>query len=88
MTREEHRTIKAKAESEDRSVSKWVAEAAQEKIEREGLESKGQQYQIEQRLMAMVDDAADRAADRIVDEIETETETETGGSGLGNYGSG
>ena len=89
VTDEEYRTVAAKAESEDRSISEWVVEAAHEKIEREGLESRGQQYQIEQRLMRLVDDAADRAADRIVDEIETarETETSSGGTGLGNYGS-
>ena len=90
VTDEEYRTIAAKAESEDRSISEWIVEAAHEKIEREGLETRGQQYRIEQRLMQMVEDAADRAAEQIVDEIETETEseTETGGTGLGGYGSG
>ena len=89
VTDEEYRTVAAKAESEDRSISEWVVEATFEKIEREGLESRGQQYQIEQRLMRLVDDAADRAAEQIVEEIETagETETSSGGTGLGNYGS-
>ncbi|RJS96611.1 hypothetical protein [Halococcus sp. IIIV-5B] len=78
VSRAEYRTISAKAESEDRSISSWVAEAASEKIEREGLESAGAQYQIERRLMSMVDQAADRAADRIVEELSAPSDGDPG----------
>lgn len=89
VSREEYRTIKAKAESEDRSISSWVAEAAAEKIEREGLEATGARYQIEQRLMGLVDEAADRAAEKIVEDVEeivADSDGDAGDDGLSTWG--
>jgi hypothetical protein len=79
VSEEEHTTIKAKANAEDRSMSVWVAEACREKIEREGLEEAGQRYRIEQHLLGLVDDAADQAADRIVERVTAELDTEDSG---------
>jgi len=76
VSEEEHTTITAKANAEDRSISTWIAEACREKIEREGLEEAGQRYRIEQQLLGLVDDAADQAADRIVERVTTKLDTE------------
>lgn len=46
-----------------------MAQAAQEKLDRDLLDSLAHQYDLEQRLLGLVDDAADRAADQIADEI-------------------
>lgn len=64
------RSISARAEVEGVSVSEFVATACREKLERDGLESAATQFRVEQRLMELVDDAADRAADRMVEQIE------------------
>ena len=64
-----HRSLSAKADAEDLSVSEFVAAAVEEKIERDGLESAADRYQIEERMLRLVDDAADRAADRVADQI-------------------
>ena len=53
------------AEDRDQSVSKFVEAAVRKEIEREKLEVLTDQYSIEQRILSMVDDAADRAADQI-----------------------
>lgn len=53
------------AEDRDQSVSKFVEAAVRKEIEREKLEALSDQYSIEQRILSMVDDAADRAADQI-----------------------
>ena len=63
------RTVRAKAEREDVSISQWVGEAVTQRIEREGMMSEGQRYRVEERLLDLVDDAADQAADRIVDRV-------------------
>ena len=63
------RTVRAKAEREDVSISQWVGEAVDQRIEREGMMSEGQRYRVEERLLDLVDDAADRAADQIVDQV-------------------
>ncbi len=65
----ERRTIEAKATAADQSVSEFVREAIEEKIEREGLESTGQRYQFEERLLDLVAEASDQAADRITDQV-------------------
>jgi hypothetical protein len=64
-----HRSLSAKADAEGMSVSEYVGEAIEEKIERDGLESAADRYQIEERMLRLVDDAADRAADRVADRI-------------------
>ncbi|RBI58274.1 hypothetical protein DMJ13_27555 [halophilic archaeon] len=64
-----HRSLTAKADAQDISVSEFVAQAIEEKLERDGLESAADRYQIEERMLRLVDDAADRAADRIVDRL-------------------
>lgn len=64
-----HRSLSAKAEAEGMSVSEYVGEAIEEKIERDGLESAADRYQIEERMLRLVDDAADRAADRIAERV-------------------
>ena len=64
------RSIKARAEVEDMTVSEFVAAACKEKLERDGLEDAATRYRVEERMMALVDEAADRAADRIVEGVE------------------
>jgi hypothetical protein len=64
------RSIAARAQVEDMSVSEFVATACEEKLERDGLEDAATRYRVEERMMELVDDAADRAADRIVEQIE------------------
>lgn len=66
------RTVAAKAAAEDKSDSEWVGDAISEKIEREGMESLGERYEIEERLLDLVDESAERAAEKIVEELETE----------------
>lgn len=65
----EERTISAKAEAADKSMSEWVRDAMTEKIEREGLESTGQRYRFEERLLDLVDEASERAAEKIADDL-------------------
>lgn len=76
------RSIAARAEVEDMSVSEFVATACREKLERDGLEDSATRYRVEERMMELVDDAADRAADRIVGQIEN------GDSGSIDWGEG
>ena len=64
-----YRSLSAKADAKGMSVSEFVGEAIEEKIERDGLESAADRYRIEERMVRLVDDAADRAADRIVERI-------------------
>ena len=64
------RSIKARAEVEDMSVSEFVATACKEKLERDGLEDAATRYRVEERMMTLVDEAADRAADRIVEGVQ------------------
>ena len=66
---DEKQTFAAHAEAADMSLSEWVAEACREKVEREGLADEAQRYQIKDRLLELVDEAADRAADQIADEV-------------------
>ena len=70
-------------------MSQWMGEAASEKIEREGIEGSGARYQIERRLLSLVDEAADRAADRIVDQVTdaVSVDAETGDDPFGEWGS-
>lgn len=70
-----HRSISAKAEAEGMSVSEFVGEAIEEKIERDGLESAADRYRIEERMLRLVDDAADQAADRIVERVAAAAES-------------
>lgn len=64
-----HRSLTAKAQASDLSVSEFVGTAVEEKLEREGIESRADRYQIEERVLRLVDDAADRAAERIVEQV-------------------
>lgn len=66
---EEKQAFKAHAEAAEMSLSESVVEACREKVEREGLADEAQRYQIEDRLLRLVDDAADRAADQIAEEV-------------------
>lgn len=68
------------AEDADCSVSAWVAEAAQEKLEREKFEELANRYRIEQRLLELVDTAADRAADDLTAEVRQAVRDELGGN--------
>jgi hypothetical protein len=73
----EKRTISAKAEAADKSVSEWVHDAMTEKIEREGIESTGQRYRFEERLLDLVDEASERAAEKIADDLRDDLGDET-----------
>ena len=64
------RSIKARAEVEEMTVSEFVAAACREKLERDGLEDAATRYRVEERMMTLVDEAADRAADRIVEGVQ------------------
>lgn len=70
--------IERLAEDADLSVSAWVAEAAREKIEREKFEELANRYRIEQRLLELVDTAADRAVDEITAEVRQAVRDELG----------
>ena len=76
-----HRSLQAKADAEGISMSEYVGEAIEEKIERDGLESAADRYGIEERMLRLVDDAADRAADRIVERVVAAAEAEENNSG-------
>lgn len=76
-----HRSLQAKADAEGLSMSEYVGEAIEEKIERDGLESAADRYGIEERMLRLVDDAADRAADRIVERVVAAAEAEENNSG-------
>lgn len=75
-----HRSLQAKADAAGISVSEYVGEAIEEKIERDGLESAADRYGIEERMLRLVDDAADRAADRIVERVVAAADTEENSS--------
>lgn len=66
---EQEAMIEKAADREDMSKSAWMAAAAKEKLDRDMLDSLAHQYDLEQRLLGLVDDAADRAADQVADEI-------------------
>ena len=46
-------------------MSEFVTEAVHEKIDREDTAEVAHQYRLEERLLGLVDDAADEAADQI-----------------------
>ena len=81
-----HRSLQAKADAEGLSMSEYVGEAIEEKIERDGLESAADRYGIEERMLRLVDDAADRAADRIVERVVAAAEAEGNDSGESDDG--
>ena len=81
-----HRSLQAKADAEGLSMSEYVGEAIEEKIERDGLESAADRYGIEERMLRLVDDAADRAADRIVERVIAAAEAEENSSGESDDG--
>lgn len=70
---EKHREIKSAAQAQDLSISKWVHQAIDHELDREGMKAESRRYKIEERLMELVDESADRAADRIVEQIMEET---------------
>ena len=80
------RSLQAKADAEGISMSEYVGEAIEEKIERDGLESAADRYGIEERMLRLVDDAADRAADRIVERVVAAAEAEENDSGESDDG--
>jgi uncharacterized protein (DUF1778 family) len=67
---EQYRSVKAAADANDQSVSRWLIDAAQMRLDQEGVRSAAQQYRVEEHLLELVDEAADRAADRIVEQID------------------
>lgn len=69
VSTDEKKSIKSHAAANDMSVSQWVTQACREKIERETLADDAQRYRVEQRLLALVDDASDRAADQITEQV-------------------
>lgn len=69
VTQAERRSIEARATANDQSTSEWLREAAHEKIERDDLESKTERFRIEERILDLVDDSAERAAQKIVEEL-------------------
>jgi hypothetical protein len=81
-----HRSLQAKSDAEGISMSEYVGEAIEEKIERDGLESAADRYGIEERMLRLVDDAADRAADRIVERVVAAAEAEENESGESDDG--
>ena len=83
-----HRSLSAKADAAGMSVSEFVGEAIEEKIERDGLESAADRYGIEERMLRLVDDAADRAADRIVERVAAAADAEGNSSGEADNGDG
>lgn len=86
VTASQHQTISAKAQSQGLSISEWLRDAANEKIEREGMESSSDRYRVEERLLDLVDDAADRAAEQIIEEIREELAEEDHSSDLADWG--
>lgn len=67
---EQYQSIKAAADANDQSVSRWLTDAAQQRLDRDGTQSAAQRYRVEERLLELVDQAADRAADRIVENLD------------------
>lgn len=67
---EQYQSVKAAADANDQSVSRWLIDAAQMRLDQEGMQSAAQRYRVEQQLLELVDEAADRAADRIVAQID------------------
>lgn len=61
--------IEAAADRADMSKSGWMAEAAEEKLHREQLEELADQYDLEQRLLRLVRDSADRVSEELRGEI-------------------
>jgi len=64
--------VEALVDNTDQSVSSFVAEAVREKIQREQLERLADQYDIEQRMLRMVQDATDRVVDETADAVTAE----------------
>jgi len=81
---ERKQDIERLAQDADLSVSAWVAEAAREKLEREKFEELTDRYRIEQRLLELVDTAADRVADEISAEVHQAVRDEIEGNSPGD----
>lgn len=64
--------IERAAERAGESVSEWVGKACKQRLEREALEGMTDQYRVEQRLLSLVEESADRVADEIADEVAEE----------------
>lgn len=64
-----YQSLSARAISEDKSESEWVREAIGEKLDREGLDDAARRFEIEDRLLAIGDQIADRAADQLAAEL-------------------
>lgn len=64
--------VEALISTSDQSVSSFVAEAVREKIQREQLERLADQYDIEQRMLRMVQDATDRVVDETAETVTAE----------------
>lgn len=68
------RTVRAQATAADQSLAEYVREAIEEKIERDGIEAKSERYRVEERILDLVDESAERAADKIVEELKQNDE--------------
>lgn len=64
--------VESLIDNTDQSMSAFVAEAVREKIQREQLERLSDQYDIEQRLLRMVQDATDRVVDETAEAVTAE----------------
>jgi hypothetical protein len=78
VTDSEQREIQAHAQAEEQSASEWLREAASLRIEQEGLESASSRYEVEDRLLDLVDQAASEAAEQIVEELKKEEDIDIG----------
>lgn len=60
------------ADKKDLSVSEYVAEAVEEKVEQDQLGGLSQEYSVEMKLLRLVDGAVDRVADEAAEQIADE----------------
>lgn len=76
-----YRSLSARADAADMSHSEWVREAIEEKLDREGLDDAARRFEIEDRLLGIADQIADRAADQLAadlrDDLDTGAKNET-----------
>lgn len=62
-------SVEQLAARKDQSVSEFVAEAVDEKVEKEKLGTLSEEYSVEMKLLRMIDSATDRAVDEMSDEV-------------------
>lgn len=65
-----YRSLSARATAEDKSESEFVREAVTEKLDRQGLDDAARRFEIEDRLLSIGDEIADRAAGQLVSQLD------------------